>query len=225
MVFPRGNMYLSTCMHKKLIILFSLLILPFLVKAQFQAFKDSIIQISGITMTSDSLRAIPAVSILVKGQGRGTISNSQGVFSIVAFKGDTLTFSAVGFRKKDYKIPLELVGNRFSVIQLMSEDTIYLSETIIKPYPTRKEFEKMFVSMDIPNDMYEIARKNNDQARIRALARSIPVDAGGAYNVYMQKQQQSLYYAGQTPPQNIFNPLAWAQFIESWKRGDFKRKD
>lgn len=218
-------MYLSTCMHKKLIILFSLLILPFLVKAQFQAFKDSIIQISGITMTSDSLRAIPAVSVLVKGQGRGTISNSQGVFSIVAFKGDTLTFSAVGFRKKDYKIPLELVGNRFSVIQLMSEDTIYLSETIIKPYPTRKEFEKMFVSMDIPNDMYEVARKNNDQARLRALARTIPVDAAGAYNVYMRKQQQSLYYAGQTPPQNIFNPLAWAQFIESWKRGDFKRKD
>ncbi|GEP96626.1 carboxypeptidase-like regulatory domain-containing protein [Chitinophaga cymbidii] len=212
-------------MQKKLIILFALLALPFLVKAQFQAFKDSIIQISGITMTSDSLRAIPAVSILVKGQGRGTISNSQGVFSIVAFKGDTLTFSAVGFQKKNYKIPTDLVGNRFSVIQLMSEDTIYLSETIIKPYPSRREFEKMFVSMDIPNDMYEIARKNNDQARLRALSRSIPVDAAGAYNVYMQKQQQSLYYAGQTPPQNIFNPIAWAQFIESWKRGDFKRKD
>lgn len=212
-------------MHKKLIILFSLALLPFLANAQFQTFKDSIIQISGITMTSDSLRAIPAVSIVVKGQNRGTISNSQGVFSIVAFKGDTLSFSAVGFRRKDYKIPLELVGNRFSVAQLMSEDTVYLSEMVIKPFPNRREFEKMFVSMDIPNDMYEIARKNNDQARIRALARTISVDAGGAYNVYMQKQQQSLYYAGQRPPQNIFNPLAWAQFLESWKRGDFKRKD
>jgi hypothetical protein len=57
------------------------------------------------------------------------------------------------------------------------------------------------------------------------MARSIPIDAGGAYGVFMQKQQQSLYYAGQTPPQNIFNPIAWAQFIEAWKRGDFKRKD
>lgn len=212
-------------MHKKLIILFSLLFVPFLLKAQLKAFKDSIIQISGITMTADSLRAIPAVSIIVKGQNRGTISNSQGVFSIVAFKGDTLSFSAVGFRKKEYKIPATLTGNSYSVIQLLTEDTIYLSETIIKPYPTRKEFEKAFVSMDIPNDMYEVARKNNDQAKIRALARSIPIDAGGAYGVFMQKQQQSLYYAGQTPPQNIFNPIAWAQFIEAWKRGDFKRKD
>lgn len=212
-------------MHKRLIILFSLLFLPFLLKAQLKAFKDSIIQISGITMTSDSLRAIPAVSILVKGQHRGTISNSQGVFSIVAFKGDTLTFSAIGFRRKDYKIPVELIGNSFSMIQLMTEDTVYLAETIIKPYPSRQEFEKLFVSMDIPNDMYEIARKNNESAKLRALARSMPIDAGGAYNVFMQKQQQSLYYAGQTPPQNIFNPIAWAQFIESWKRGDFKRKD
>lgn len=212
-------------MHKKLIILFSLLFVPFLLKAQLKAFKDSIIQISGITMTADSLRAIPAVSIIVKGQNRGTISNSQGVFSIVAFKGDTLSFTAVGFRRKEYKIPATLAGNSYSVIQLLTEDTIYLSETIIKPYPSKKEFEKAFVSMDIPNDMYEVARKNNDQAKIRALARSIPIDAGGAYGVFMQKQQQSLYYAGQTPPQNIFNPIAWAQFIEAWKRGDFKRKD
>lgn len=212
-------------MHKKLIIFLSLLFMPFLLKAQLKAFKDSIIQISGITMTADSLRAIPAVSIIVKGQNRGTISNSQGVFSIVAFKGDTLNFTAIGFRKKEYKIPVNLPGNSYSVIQLLTEDTIYLSETIIKPYPSKREFEKAFVSMDIPNDMYEIARKNNDQAKIRAMASSIPIDAGGAYGVFMQKQQQSLYYAGQTPPQNIFNPIAWAQFIEAWKRGDFKRKD
>ncbi|MGX5819730.1 carboxypeptidase-like regulatory domain-containing protein [Chitinophaga lutea] len=211
-------------MQKRLVILFSLIILPFLVKAQLKAFTDSVIQISGITMTADSLRAIPAVSIVVKGQNRGTISNSQGVFSIVAFKGDTLTFRAVGFRRKDYRIPASLSGNSYSMIQLMTEDTVYLAETVIRPYPTKKEFERLFVSMDIPDDMYEIARKNNETAKLRALASSIPIDAGGAYNVLMQKQQQALYYTGQQAPQNIFNPIAWAQFIEAWKRGDFKRK-
>lgn len=83
----------------------------------------------------------------------------------------------------------------------------------------------MFVSMDIPNDQYEIARKNTEKDHMRALQRVTPTDAGEAYNSYMRKQQQSLYYAGQVPPQNIFNPLAWAQFIQSWKRGDFKNKD
>jgi len=213
-------------MHiKKIYILFTFLFVPFLLKAQITQFKDSIIQLSGITMTADSLRAIPAVSIMVKGQGRGTISNSQGVFSIVAFKGDTLSFTAVGFKKKDYRIEPSLPGNNYSMIQLMVEDTTYLPVTIIKPYPTREEFERAFVSSDIPDDAYEIARKNTQAARMRALARYTPIDGREGVNMFLNKQAQSLYYAGQQPPQNIFNPLAWAQFIQAWKRGDFKRKD
>jgi hypothetical protein len=207
------------------ILLCFFLLSPFLLKAQFTQFKDSIIQISGITMTADSLRAIPAVSVVIRGQGRGTISNSQGVFSIVAFKGDSLSFTAVGFKKKIFRIPTDLKGNNFSMIQLMVEDTTYLPVTIIKPYPTKEEFEKAFIGDDIPDDEYEIARKNTDAARMRALARYMPVDGREASNMYMKKQAQSLYYAGQQPPQNIFNPLAWAQFIQAWKRGDFKRKD
>jgi len=218
--------YLRGGMNKKsTYILLFFLFFPFLLKAQLSQFKDSIIQISGITMTADSLRAVPAVSILVRGQHRGTISNSQGVFSIVAFKGDTLTFSAVGFKRKDFKIPQNLPGNNYSMIQLLVDDTTYLPVTIIKPYPTREEFEKAFVSSDIPDDEYELARKNTEEARMRALSRYIPPDAREATNMYMNKQAQSLYYAGQQAPQNILNPLAWAQFIQAWKRGDFKSKN
>ncbi|WP_143307005.1 carboxypeptidase-like regulatory domain-containing protein [Chitinophaga vietnamensis] len=214
--------------HKRsyiLSLILAFLLSPFLLKAQITEFKDSIIQISGITMTADSLKAIPAVSIMIKGQGRGTISNSQGIFSIVAFKGDTLSFSAVGFRKKDYKIPLTLKGNSFSLIQLLVEDTTYLPVTIIRPYPTREEFERTFATTEIPDDAYEIARKNTENAKIRALARFTPIDGREGTGMYLNKQAQSLYYAGQQAPQNIFNPLAWAQFIQAWKRGDFKRKD
>ncbi|NSL90623.1 carboxypeptidase-like regulatory domain-containing protein [Chitinophaga solisilvae] len=214
--------------HKRSYILSLILVFllsPFLLKAQISEFRDSVIQISGVTMTADSLRAIPAVSIVVRGQGRGTISNNAGVFSIVVFKGDTLTFSAVGFKRKDYKIPPTLKGNNFSLIQLMVEDTTYLPVTIIKPYMSRQEFERAFASMDIPDDAYEVARKNTENARLRAMARYTPVDGAEGTGMYLNKQAQSLYYAGQPPPQNIFNPLAWAQFIQAWKRGDFKRKD
>lgn len=210
---------------KSTYILLFFLFFPFLLKAQLSQFKDSIIQISGITMTADSLRAVPAVSILVRGQNRGTISNSQGVFSIVAFKGDTLTFSAVGFKRKDFKIPLTLPGNNYSMIQLLVDDTTYLPVTIIKPYPTKEEFERAFVSTDIPDDQYELARKNTEEARMRALSRYTPPDAREATNMYLNRQAQSLYYAGQQAPQNILNPLAWAQFIQAWKRGDFKSKN
>ncbi|PUZ24452.1 hypothetical protein GA0116948_10566 [Chitinophaga costaii] len=212
-------------MLRKIYILLLFTLSPLFLKAQITAFKDSIIQISGITMTADSLRAIPAVSVVIRGQHRGTISNSQGVFSIVAFKGDTLAFTAIGFKKVDYHIPENLPGNNYSVIQLLTEDTTYLPVTIIHPYPTREEFDRAFAYGDIPDDYYEIARKNTEAAKLHALSRFTPADAHEATNTYFQRQAQSLYYAGQSPPQNIFNPLAWAQFIQAWKRGDFKNKD
>ncbi|MDQ0108600.1 CarboxypepD_reg-like domain-containing protein [Chitinophaga terrae (ex Kim and Jung 2007)] len=207
-----------------LLIIIGFLFSPFLLKAQIAEFRDSVIQIQGITMTADSLRAVPGVSIMVKGQGRGTISNRSGVFSIVVFKGDTLSFTAIGFKHKNFKIPPDIKGNTFSMIQLMVEDTTYLPVTVIKPYPSREEFERSFVNL-APDDAYEVARKNTNNAHLRALARYLPADGREGVNNYLNQQARNLYYAGQPPPQNIMNPFAWAQFIQAWKRGDFKRKD
>ncbi len=58
------------------------------VSAQFETMKDSVVMLYGVVMTADSLEGIPGVSIVIKGQGRGTVSNDQGVFSIVVLKGD-----------------------------------------------------------------------------------------------------------------------------------------
>ena len=85
-----------------------LLFIPFAGKAQFETFKDSVVQLYGVVMTADSLRGLPAVSILVKGSGRGTLTNGQGVFSIVVMKGDEIEFSCIGFKNKITKIPSSL---------------------------------------------------------------------------------------------------------------------
>ena len=31
--------------------------------------------------------------------------------------------------------------------------------------------------------------------------------------------------AGGTPVINLFNPIAWAQFVQAWQSGAFKKKD
>ena len=59
----------------------------------------------------------------------------------------------------------------------------------------------------------------------RALAQSLPRDGREACNIQLRNVASKAYYAGQNPPQNIFNPAAWVEFIEAWKRGDFKRKN
>ena len=198
--------------------------MPFSAKAQFETFKDSVVQLYGVVMTADSLRGLPAVSIVVKGTGRGTLSNGQGVFSIVVLKGDEIEFTCVGFKDKITKIPAQLEGNQYSIIQLMVNDTAFLPAAIIKPRPTREQFERDFVSADVPDDNIEIARKNTDAATRRILMRSLPSDGKESVNMSLAKSAQKYYYTGQAPPMNIFNPMAWGEFIRSWKRGDYKKK-
>jgi hypothetical protein len=201
-----------------------IILLPAAAKAQFEGFKDSVVQLYGVMMTADSLQAVPAVSIMIQGQNRGTISNDDGVFSIVVLKGDVIQFSSIGFKPKTVMIPKNIAGNQYSIIQLMVTDTVYLAATIIKQRPSREQFERDFVNTQIPDDQLEIARKNNTAAKRQFIAANLPRDGQEAVRGYLNNQATSHSYTGQVPPQNIFNPLAWAEFIKSWKRGDFKNK-
>lgn len=212
-------------MRKFVRLLFILLLLsPFAVKAQFSQLKDSVVQLYGVVMTADSLAGIPSVSVVVKGQNRGTFTNEEGVFSIVVMKGDQIEFTSIGYRAKLAEIPKNLEGNQYSLIQLMVTDTQYLPVTIIKPKPTREQFERDFVRIKIPDDALEIARQNNDASKRRLLMKILPSDGREAANTVLRQGAQKYYSAGQMPPQNIFNPFAWGEFIQAWKRGDFKNK-
>jgi hypothetical protein len=193
--------------------------------AQFETVRDSVVQLYGIVMTSDSLVGIPAVSVTIKGQTRGTITNAQGVFSIVVLKGDIVEFTHVSYKPKTVEIPKNLEGNQYSVVQLMVQDTVYLPATIIKPRPTPQQFARDFVNTKVPDDDIEIARQNNSAAKRRVLISVIPGDGGEATNVQFRNIANKASYAGQTPPQNLFNPAAWNEFIKAWKRGDYKRKN
>ena len=175
-------------------------------------------------MTADSLVGIPAVSIMVKGQNRGTISNAQGVFSIVVLKGDQVEFTHVSYKPKTIIVPKDLQGNQHSVVQLMVADTVYLPATIIRPRPTPEQFARDFVNVKVPDDDIEIARQNTSAVKRRVLMQTVPGSGNEAANIQFRNIANKATYYGQTPPQNIFNPAAWAEFIQAWKRGDFKRK-
>jgi hypothetical protein len=210
-------------------LLFSIAIACFFIprnaNAQFEKVRDSVVQLYGIVMTADSLVGIPDVSIVIKGQNRGTITNNQGVFSIVVLKGDVVEFTHVSYKPKIVPIPKNLEGNQYSVVQLMIADTVYLPATIIRPRPTAAQFARDFANIKVNDDDLEIARKNTNVATRRALARGMPVDGGEASNIQLRNIATKAYYSGQAPPQNIFNPAAWSEFIQAWKRGDFKSKN
>jgi len=194
-------------------------------KAAAQTGFDNVIQIDGVTMTADSLRAVPDVTILVKNKNRGVESEYTGVFSLVCYKGDTLEFSCMGFRAKEFVVSKDLKGQYFSLIQLMVQDTFYLPETIIRPLPSKQGFDYAFQHWRVPNDQYELARRNTDAYVLRALAYTLPRDGRESQARLQQQQAREAVYYGQQQPMNILNPLAWGEFFEAWKRGDFRKQN
>ena len=189
-----------------------------------QTIRDSVVQLYGVVMTADSLRGLDGVSVSVKGKGRGTITNYQGVFSIAVLKGDEIEFSFVGFKSKNVTIPVNWQTSTYEIIQLLTSDTNYLPGTIIRARPTRPQFERDFLNNTFSADEYAIARENLENEKRAALMSVIPSDAKEAMNYTMRQKMAASYHTGQLPPMGIMNPFAWSEFIKSWKRGDFKKK-
>ncbi len=184
-----------------------------------------LIQFSGVIITSDSLNPIPFAHIVVLNDHRGTVSDYNGYFSFVAKKKDSIKITAVGFKDEIFIIPDTILNNRYSMIQVMATDTVYLSETVIYPWPTREQFREAFLMLDIPDDDLELARKNLDQKELSRRAEHMKTDGSMTYKFMYNDYVDKLYYNGQTQPITILNPFAWAKFIQAWKEGKFKKQD
>ncbi len=185
---------------------------------------QELVQFTGITITADSLSSVPYAKIAVKTSREGTTTDVMGYFSFVAHIGDTILFNALGYKPTSFIIPDTIRHQRYSLIQLMTADTLTLPAAIIFPWPTYEDFKQAFINLNIPDDDLERARKNLSASKIMMMADQLPMDARMNYNNYIENQTSKLYYFGQQQPFSIFNPFAWAQFIKAWKDGKFKRK-
>lgn len=208
---------------KQLLVVF-FCILTWSISAQEE--QDGLVQFSGLVLTEegDELVPLPFVNIAIYGSQRGTYSNLDGFFTIVGSKGDSVNFSAIGFKPVTYVIPDTLKSNRYSVYQLMTKDTILLPETVIYPWPSREHFRLEFLAMDVTDDLESIANENLAEKALKEMREQLPADGNENADYYLREQANAQYYSGQIRPMNILNPLAWKRFFEAWKRGDFKNK-
>lgn len=203
-------------------------ILAFFFVAQLsaQTEDENLVQFSGMVLdgTTAELIPVPYTNVLVKEKGRGTYTDFTGFFSIVVEKGDVIEFSAVGYQTVEYVIPDGLEDNRYSLVQLMTQDTLNLPETVVFPWPSKEHFKLEFLAMDVTSEMEERALKNVANETLERMRSSVPSDGREHANYYLRQQAREFYYIGQQPPMNIFNPIAWKQFFDAWKNGDYKKK-
>lgn len=188
--------------------------------------ESDVIQFSGLVLdgTYEDLLPVPFANVFIRESSRGTYSDFNGFFSIVAKKGQKVEFSAVGYKTVEFVIPDTLEGTRYSMVQLMTKDTLNLPEAVIFPWPSRENLRLEFLAMDVESEMQRRAMENLSTDKLLEMRNKVGMDANENADYYLRKQSKSYYYIGQTPPMNIFNPISWKQFFDAWKRGDFKKK-
>ena len=196
--------------------------------AQQSGKDDFAIQFSGVVVTEDEntgdIIPLPYTNIAIKGSSRGTISALDGFFSLVALKGDTISFSYLGYQTIEYVLPDSLDKHYYSYYQIMSKDNILLPEAVIYPWPSREYFKQEFLAMDVNQELQQKARENLAEEVLRKMINEVPADAKEAVDLHLRQQAQAATWNGQFRPMKIFDLVSWQKFIKAWRNGDFKRK-
>ncbi len=215
-------------MHSRVLALMVLFVLqwarPQQASAQPGPENNPYILFTGLVLTSDSLKAIPYVQIRSTKRGLIGYTDLNGYFDVVVRKGDTIEFAQVEKVNSWHVVPDTLTGKRYNVVKLMTQDTIYIPAIFIRALPPKALFAHEFIHSNIQADAYERARQNLEMEAAKDALKLHPADAHASQTLLAQTRANQLYYYNQAPPQNYLSPTAWMQFLEAWKRGDYKKK-
>ena len=126
--------------------------------------------------------------------------------------------------KSDYVIPDSLPDDRYNIVQILGRDTIQVSTTFVYPYPTKERFRQEFLALDLAQSKDELAEKNLEAALLYERMQESGMSASENYRYAVQQKSRQISYAGQMPTISLLNPIAWAQFIQAWENGSFKKQ-
>ncbi|WP_239020999.1 carboxypeptidase-like regulatory domain-containing protein [Pontibacter arcticus] len=180
-----------------------------------------VVQLSGFVAVGDSLYGVTGVSVYVPGTNRGTQTNEYGFFSLPVLNGDSVMFSALGYKKQFLKIPNNYSSQSYSIIMQMQEDPTELPIVDVFPWPTERDFEQAVLNVKLPDEGRATAMRNLDPDRLRELFETTPMDGSGNFKTWNQQQIQQQQNRYMYP---TISPFAIPFLIKSIMDGDFKSK-
>ena len=191
-----------------------------------QAQEKPIVQFSGLIYHVDSNVVVPYVSITNRSdRGKVFSANHQGYFSFVAHEGDTIVFSAIGYRREALVIPANVPDKKYTVIIKLKAEVVNLPTVRVLPWASIDDFNRDFMAMKFADDDLEIARKNVTRTSLMAMARSLPRDGTEKNNLNFQNNHialsnKNMNQRGANP---LLNPFAWGALIQQIMQGDKSR--
>ncbi len=180
------------------------------------------IQIDGLT-ADEMGNIVPDVSIYSKHLRRGAASDHRGIFSIISAPGDTVFFSAIGFKSTLLTVPNTAAGNHYITDVIMVTDTILIGEVLVLPWKTYSEFKRAVLENKPADPLMENMEHNLAMLQQQIWSDMTPTP-GEAYRYTMQQMSDNLYTRGQMPANNLLNPFAWQKFVKGVKSGMLKNE-
>lgn len=115
-------------------VLQSMAVLLIYLMVSLQAFAQTGTNTISGQVTDETGDALPGVTVTVKGESGGTVTNIEGRYTLEAEPGSTLVFNFVGYTRQE--VP---VGNQTTIDVQLQEDVRELEEVVVIGYGTQKK--------------------------------------------------------------------------------------
>ena len=193
---------------------FLLLLLPGLLHSQDLPADRGLF--SGVVVDRASREIVPNATVKNKTRNIDVLADSTGFFRVEAQEGDTLIFEAMLYRPSSFVVPENFNGRQFAFIAGLRQDAVLLEEVTVHDFPTERQFEEAFLSVD-PENVVEKTAALNEGLNI------VTADRTNMQDYILEYNREHMVYeiTGNTQPNNFLNPERWVQFIEDWQEGVF----
>lgn len=186
---------------------------------------DGVVQFSGLVVETATMEPASFTSVYLSDGSRGVIANNDGFFSMAVQIGDTIVFQCIGYKTKKVVIPENLVGDSYISNVVLEKDIINLKEVVVRPLPEPALLRQAVVNLDVPDDLLALADETFAQSQLEDWTLGLKYDGSESFKAFVDKTVEQNYSEGQAKPMKIADIAAWAQFINSIKKGKLKKKD
>lgn len=204
------------------IVLFS--VIPLLSLRSQTTDKGKILTVTGI-INDEENNPVSGVSIWSHKLRRGTISDYSGIYNVISLPGDTIWFSALGFKNTPVIVPLEIDSRQYTRDIVLLNDTIVIKDVVILPWKNYEAFKREVLAEKTIKP--EILNMYENIALIKYSIMNTynyRVSPEAGYRLAMQQNNNASMIKGQYPSNNLLNPFAWAKFFNGIKNGMLKNQ-